>query len=206
MHAKDLVLSAASVWQSRRMQTGSGLSIKGELSATEDITIDGIFEGSIDLPKHRLVAAKGSRVNASVTALAVTVDGRLEGHITAESVDIGPHATVDASVITGKLALEEGATFNGAVNTERARAAATIAKHRTTGAARGGPGRTQKPPNEKGATPKGRASPEPEGPFLTSAARNDGCRRRHRRSRRCHGRHHHHRIRRRRPPFSGGLR
>lgn len=117
------------------MQTGSGLSIKGELSATEDITINGTFEGSIDLPKHRLVASRGSRVNASVTALAVTVDGQLEGHITAESVDIGPNAKVDASVITGKLALEEGATFNGAVNTERARAAATIAKHRTAGAA-----------------------------------------------------------------------
>jgi len=116
------------------MQTGSGLTIKGDLSATEDITIHGTFEGTIDLPKHRLVAAEGSRVNAQVTALSVTVDGRLEGHITAEAVDIGPKATVDASVITSKLALEEGATFNGAVNTERARAAANIAKHRNSGA------------------------------------------------------------------------
>ena len=117
------------------MQTGTGLNIKGELSATEDITIHGTFEGTIDLPKHRLVAAAGSRVNASVTALAVTVDGRLEGHITAETVDIGPKASVDASVITTKLALEEGALFNGAVNTERARAAANIAKHRNAGTA-----------------------------------------------------------------------
>ena len=74
-------------------------------------------------------------MNASVTALSVTVDGRLEGHITAEAVDIGPKASVDASVITTKLALEEGATFNGAVNTERARAAANIAKHRNAGTA-----------------------------------------------------------------------
>lgn len=126
------------------MQTGSGLTIKGELSATEDITIDGTFEGSIDLPKHRLVASRGSRVNASVTALAVTVDGHLEGHITAGSVDIGPNAQVDASVITEKLALEEGATFNGAVNTERARAAATIAKHRNAGAATPAPAAARK--------------------------------------------------------------
>lgn len=126
------------------MQTGSGLTIKGELSATEDITIDGTFEGSIDLPKHRLVASRGSRVNASVTALAVTVDGQLEGHITAGSVDIGPNAQVDASVITEKLALEEGATFNGAVNTERARAAATIAKHRNSGAATPAPAAARK--------------------------------------------------------------
>ena len=115
------------------MQTGSGLTIRGELSATEDITIGGTFEGTIDLPKHRLVAAEGSQVNASVTALSVTIDGRLEGHITADSIDIGPKASVDASLITTKLALEDGATFNGAVNTERARAAANIAKHRNSG-------------------------------------------------------------------------
>ena len=108
----------------------SGLIIKGELTATEDVTIDGSFEGSIDLPKHRLLATKGSRVNASVKALAVTVDGHLEGHITADSVDIGPTATVDASVVTPKLAVEDGAMFNGSVNTERAVAAGNIARHK----------------------------------------------------------------------------
>ena len=112
------------------MQTVTSLIIKGELTATEDVTIDGQFEGSIDLPKHRLIAAKGSHVNASVKALAVTVDGHLEGHITADRVDIGPTATVDASVVTPKLALEEGAQFNGSVNTERAVAAGNIARHK----------------------------------------------------------------------------
>jgi cytoskeletal protein CcmA (bactofilin family) len=112
------------------MQTVSSLFIKGELTATEDVTIDGRFEGSIDLPNHRLIAAKGCRVSATVKAKAVTVDGHLEGHVTAESVDIGPTATVDASVVTPKLALEEGAQFNGAVNTERAVAAGNIARHK----------------------------------------------------------------------------
>ena len=112
------------------MQTVSSLFIKGELSATEDVTIDGRFEGSIDLPKHRLIAAKGCHVTASVTAMAVTIDGHLEGHITAESVDIGPTATVEANVVTPKLALEDGAQFNGAVNTERAIAAGNIARHK----------------------------------------------------------------------------
>lgn len=108
----------------------AGLTIKGELSANEDVTIDGIFEGSIDLPGHKLVATKGARVQAAVTARSVTVDGRLDGHITADIVDIGPTAIVEANVITQRLALEEGALFNGSVNTERARAAGTIARHR----------------------------------------------------------------------------
>ena len=92
--------------------------------------IDGFFEGTINLQGHRLVAAEGSRVMASVTARTVTVDGHLEGHIVADSVDIGPKATVEANVIAKHFALEEGALFKGAVNTERARAAGNIAKHR----------------------------------------------------------------------------
>ena len=107
-----------------------GLLIKGELTAAEDVTIEGTFEGSIELPKHRFVASKGAHVNASVKALEVTVDGHLEGHIAADRVDIGPTATVNASVVTPKLALEEGATFNGVVNTERAIAAGNVARHR----------------------------------------------------------------------------
>lgn len=106
------------------------LTIKGELTADEDVTIEGTFEGSLDLPGHRLIAGASSRVRAAVTAGTVTVDGHLEGHITADSVDIGPTATVDASVIARQFALEEGARFNGAVNTERARAAGTVARHR----------------------------------------------------------------------------
>ena len=117
------------------MRSGTGLMIKGDLSAGEDVTIDGLFEGSLDLPGHRLITAAGSRVRAAVTAGTVTIDGHLEGHITADTVDIGPHANVDANILTKRFALEEGARFNGAVNTERARAAANIARHRQRPAA-----------------------------------------------------------------------
>lgn len=112
------------------MQSVSGLRIKGELTAAEDITFDGTFEGSIDLPHHHFVATKNATVNASITAKSVTVDGRVEGHIKADILDVGPTATVQASVIAPKFSVEEGALFNGPVNTERARAAGTIAKHR----------------------------------------------------------------------------
>ncbi len=112
------------------MQSVSGLNIKGELSANEDITFDGTFEGSIELPHNSFVAAKNSTVNATVNAKTVTVDGRLEGHITADVVDIGATATVAASVVSERLALEGGAAVNGTVNTERARAAGNVARHR----------------------------------------------------------------------------
>jgi cytoskeletal protein CcmA (bactofilin family) len=107
-----------------------GLTIKGHLSAREDLVIEGVFEGSIDLPDHHLMTSAHSRINAAVSARVVTVEGRLEGHINADVVDIVAGALVDANVMAKSLALEEGARFNGSVNTERARAALEIARHR----------------------------------------------------------------------------
>jgi cytoskeletal protein CcmA (bactofilin family) len=112
------------------MRIGSGLTIKGELTAAEDVTVDFAFEGQIDLPGHTLIVADGSQVKATVTAKGVNVNGRLDGHISADRVEIGATAVVEASVITPKFALKDGAQFTGPVNTERARAAANIAKHR----------------------------------------------------------------------------
>jgi cytoskeletal protein CcmA (bactofilin family) len=112
------------------MRIGSGLTIKGDLTAGEDVTVDYAFEGFIDLPSHSLVVAEGSRVQATVTAKSVTVHGRLEGHISAERIEVGPVAVVDASVVTTQLSVRDGAQFTGPVNTERAHAAANIAKHR----------------------------------------------------------------------------
>ena len=108
-----------------------GLKIKGELVAREDLTIDGVFEGTIDIPGYRLTTGKTSFVNAAVSASEVTVHGRLDGHITADFVELLPGALVTANLLTKQFALEDGAKFNGAVNTERARAAASIARHRS---------------------------------------------------------------------------
>src|SRR3954451_12968518 len=112
------------------MTMPGGLTIKRELFAQEDLTIDGHFEGSIDLNGHRLFTGARSRISAAVSAGAVTVGGTLEGNITADSVDIRPGALVTANLITRQFSLKDAARFNGSVNTERARAAATIAKHR----------------------------------------------------------------------------
>jgi cytoskeletal protein CcmA (bactofilin family) len=119
--------------QAERVETSTrigGLTIKGELHASEDLTIEGTFEGTIDVSGHRLITGADSRVRATVSAAAVTIRGHLEGHIAADAVDIGRDARVDASVMTKHLALEEGARFNGAVNTERARAAGEVAKRK----------------------------------------------------------------------------
>ena len=106
------------------------MTIKGELTAGEDVTIDFAVEGYIDLPGHTLIVAEGAHIKATVTAKAVSISGQLDGHVSAERVEVGPTAHVESSVVTSKFVLKEGAQFIGPVNTERAQAAATVARHR----------------------------------------------------------------------------
>jgi cytoskeletal protein CcmA (bactofilin family) len=112
------------------MGNARNLSIKGDVTAQEDLTIDFALEGTVDLPGNRLVITEDAQLNATVVAASVSVRGHVDGHISADHIEISPSAVVNAGVVTTKLALHDGAQFTGQVNTERAKAAASIAKHR----------------------------------------------------------------------------
>jgi len=112
------------------VQTEKRMKISGDLTAREDLTVDCAFDGSIQLAGHHLTIAPGSRVNASVSAHIVTLHGHFEGQIEAEALTVSSDADVNATVIAKKFAVQDGAFFSGSVNTERARAATEVAKHR----------------------------------------------------------------------------
>ncbi len=112
------------------MRTGTGLSIKGGITASEDLTIDYVVDGTIDVPGHRVVIADGGHVQATVRAAALVVHGHLDGHVSADRLELHATALVTASVMAPKLVLHDGAQFTGPVNTDRAQAAASIARHR----------------------------------------------------------------------------
>lgn len=115
------------------MLNGKRLTIKGELSAAEDLTIDFSFEGVIDADGRRVTIPEGSHVQATVTAAIVIVNGQLDGHISADRAELGSTAVVTAGIVSAKFLIAEGAVFNGPVNTERARAAGEVAKRRRQG-------------------------------------------------------------------------
>lgn len=112
------------------MHKGRHLTLKGDLSAAEDVTVDFAIDGTVDMPAHRLVVTEEAEMNATVTAASVVVRGHLDGHITAERLELSPSAVVNASVVTTHLTLHDGAQLTGPVNTERATAAANVARHR----------------------------------------------------------------------------
>ena len=93
---------------------GKSVCIKGELSGSEDIYLDGEVEGSIQLSGNSLTVGPNGRVRANVSARNVIVSGSLTGNIQAsERTEFRKSATVSGDVQTRRIAIEDGAFFKG---------------------------------------------------------------------------------------------
>ena len=93
---------------------GKSVNIKGEVSGSEDIYVDGQVEGSIQLAGNSLTVGPNGRVRANVTAKNVTVGGTLDGNIQAsERTELRKTAVVNGDVQTKRIAIEEGAYLKG---------------------------------------------------------------------------------------------
>ena len=99
---------------------GKSVVIKGELSGSEDLTIEGHVEGKIELKDHLLTIGPNGRIKAQVFAKAVIVLGEVNGNVTAsEKVDIRDGGSVDGDIVSPRVAIAEGAHFRGSVDMQR---------------------------------------------------------------------------------------
>ena len=99
---------------------GKSVVIKGELSGSEDLYVDGQVEGSIELSGNRLIIGPHGQVRANVNAKGVIVQGKLEGNIrTSERAELTKSAVVTGDIATQRVAIEEGAYFKGKVDIQR---------------------------------------------------------------------------------------
>lgn len=93
---------------------GKSVAIKGELSGSEDIYVDGQVEGSIQLAGNSVTVGPNGRVKADITAQNLTVSGTLDGNVRAsERTELRKTAVVNGDVQTRRIAIEEGAYFKG---------------------------------------------------------------------------------------------
>jgi cytoskeletal protein CcmA (bactofilin family) len=126
------------MWNDREQQqqkdvrvatVGMSASIKGEISGSEDLTVDGQVEGRIDLPEHTLTIGPNATVLADINARIVTVFGTVVGSVVArEKAEIRKTASVEGSLACGQLAVQEGARINGKIETKSRPAAAGRSK------------------------------------------------------------------------------
>lgn len=93
---------------------GKSVSIKGELSGSEDVYVDGQLDGRVDLVGNSLTVGPNGRVHANIVAKTVTIGGTLDGNIQAsERTELRKTAVVNGDVQTRRIAIEEGAYFKG---------------------------------------------------------------------------------------------
>lgn len=95
-------------------QLGRSVFIRGELSGSEDVYVDGQVEGTIQLNGNSLTIGPNGRIRANISAKNVTVNGSVDGNIEAgERTDLRKSAVVKGDVKTRRIAIEEGAYFTG---------------------------------------------------------------------------------------------
>jgi cytoskeletal protein CcmA (bactofilin family) len=90
------------------------------LNGSEDLTIEGHVEGTIQLRDHVLTIGPNGRIKAQVFAKSVIVLGEVTGNVTAsDKVDIRDKGSVDGDIVSPRVAIAEGAHFRGSVDMQR---------------------------------------------------------------------------------------
>jgi cytoskeletal protein CcmA (bactofilin family) len=99
---------------------GKSVVIKGELNGSEDLTIEGHVEGTIQLKDNVLTIGPNGKIKAQIFAKSVIVLGEVTGNVTAsDKVDIRDNGSVDGDLIAPRVAIAEGAHFRGSVDMQR---------------------------------------------------------------------------------------
>jgi cytoskeletal protein CcmA (bactofilin family) len=105
---------------------GKSVVMKGELSGSEDLAIEGRVEGKIELRQHVLTIGPNGKISAEIYAKSVVVMGEVSGNITAaEKIMIRENGSVDGDVSAPRVAISEGAHFRGSIDMQRAESAKT---------------------------------------------------------------------------------
>lgn len=96
---------------------GQSLFIKGEVTGSEDLTVEGRVEGKIDLVDHNLTIGPNGRVKAHIHAKNITIVGEVVGDVAAdEKVDLTDTANLVGDIRAPRIAVSDGAKFKGSVD------------------------------------------------------------------------------------------
>ena len=115
---RDLTAQAAAVDSrtERKLELGKSVIIKGELSASEDLTLDGQMEGRVTLPDHTLSIGPGANIQASIAAKVVVIMGAVTGNVAAgEKIEIRATGSVTGDLMSPRLVVADGGSLRGKV-------------------------------------------------------------------------------------------
>lgn len=100
-----------------RATIGRSITINGEVKGDEDLLIQGRVDGSVTLKQHAVTVGPEGEVKADIAARVITVEGLVEGNLTAqEQVALRGSARVQGNITAPRVVLEDGARFRGGVD------------------------------------------------------------------------------------------
>ena len=103
---------------------GKSVIIKGELSGSEDLTIEGQVEGKIELRQNVLTIGPNAKIKAQVAAKTIVVEGSVQGNVMAtERIEIRDKGSVEGDLASPRVAIADGAHFRGSIDMQKGRAA-----------------------------------------------------------------------------------
>jgi cytoskeletal protein CcmA (bactofilin family) len=98
------------------MDLGKSVTIKGELSGSEDLTLYGRMEGSVKLPEYTLTIGPNADINAEISAKTVVIMGGVTGNVVGgEKVEIRSTGSVTGDITAPRLAIHDGGCMRGKV-------------------------------------------------------------------------------------------
>src|SRR3954465_849757 len=99
---------------------GKSLIIKGEVTGSEALYIDGPVEGSINLAGNRVTIGRNGVVSANVVAREIVIIGKVRGNLNAsDRVDIRNEGSLTGDVIAQRISIEDGAFFKGGIDIQK---------------------------------------------------------------------------------------
>jgi cytoskeletal protein CcmA (bactofilin family) len=116
--ARPTAAGAAGVIATGEQATiGKSLVVKGEVSGSESLYIDGKVEGAINLPGNRVTIGRNGQVAANILAREIVVLGKVRGNCQAsDRVDIRSEGSLTGDVIAARISIEDGAFFKGGID------------------------------------------------------------------------------------------
>jgi cytoskeletal protein CcmA (bactofilin family) len=101
-------------------QLGRSVVVKGELTGSEDLTVEGSVEGVINLGEHALTIGPNATIVAEITARTVTIFGSVVGNVTVrETLHLRHGGSLEGDVVCGAIAIQDRAIFCGSVEMAR---------------------------------------------------------------------------------------
>ena len=96
---------------------GKNVTVKGQIFAREDLTIDGEVEGTVECHEHRLTIGPNARVQAGLKAREIIIQGSIHGNVDAtDKIDIKKEAKLVGDIKTSRIVIEDGGYFKGSID------------------------------------------------------------------------------------------